>query len=113
MMNEELYLKSRMGNKNPFSVPEGYFDNFAVEMMRNLPEQPQQSKFVRLRPLMYAAACLLVAILTATIFFFPPENTVEPNIAAVSTTTDTYVEDVADYVMADNIDIYACLASEY
>lgn len=112
MMNEELYLKSRMGNKNPFSVPEGYFDNFAAEMMRNLPEQPQQSKFVRLRPFMYAAACLVVAILTATIYFFPHDN-VEQNIAAVTPTTDTYVEDVADYVMADNIDIYACLASEY
>jgi len=112
-MNEELYIKSRMGSKNPFTVPEGYFDNLAAEVMRNLPEQPQQSKFVRLRPLMYAAACLLVAVLTATIFF-SPEKTAEPSsIAAVSTTTDTYVEDVADYVMADNIDIYACLTSDY
>ena len=85
MMNEELYLKSRMGNENPFRVPEGYFDNFAAEMMRNLPEQPQQSKFVRLRPFMYAAACLVVAILTATIYFFPHDN-VEQNIAAVTPT---------------------------
>jgi hypothetical protein len=32
---------------------------------------------------------------------------------AETTTTDTYVEDVADYVMADNNDIYACLAGDY
>lgn len=102
-----------MGNKNPFRVPEGYFDNFAAEMMRNLPEQPQQSKFVRLRPFMYAAACIVVAVLTATIFFFPQHENAEQNMAAVSTTTDTYVEDMADYVMADNNDIYAYLASEY
>lgn len=113
MMNEEMYIKSRMGNKNPFRVPEGYFDNFAAEMMKNLPEQPKQSIVVRMRPWMYAAACLLVAVLTATIYFYAPDVTVQ-NIADASyPNSESYVEEVADYVMADNNDIYAYLASEY
>ena len=115
MMNEELYIKSRMGQGNPFRVPEGYFDNFAAEMMKNLPEQSGQQKkslLIRLRPWMYAAACMVVALFTATLYFVNDTPSQEVP-AAVAATNDTYVEDVADYVMADNLDIYACLASEY
>jgi len=118
MMNEELYIKSRMGNKNPFRVPEGYFDNLTAEVMKNLPQQeavqqPQQSKLVKWKPWMYAAACMLVAVFTATIYFFAPDTANQHVADATPTASDDYVEEVADYVMADNIDIYACLASEY
>ena len=114
MMNEELYIKSRIGNKNPFCVPDGYFDSLTAEVMQKLPEQPKKKGLVvRLRPWMYAAACTVAVLFTATIYFFAPENVNQPQVAAVESATDTYVEDMADYVMADNIDIYACLASEY
>ena len=116
MTNEELYLKSRVGDKNPFRVPEGYFDSFAAEMMQKLPEQaeqPRQGLLVRMRPWMYAAACMVVAIFTATLYFVNDKSTVQQVPAAVATTNDTYVEDVADYVMVDNLDIYNLLASEY
>ncbi len=114
MMNEELYIKSRMGQENHFRVPEGYFDNFAAEMMKSLPKQPRQGLLVRLRPWMMAAACMAVAIFTATLYFVNDrESQQQPAAVAATTTTDTYVEDVADYMMADNLDIYACLASEY
>jgi hypothetical protein len=118
MMNEEMYIKSRMGQENPFRVPDGYFDSFAAEMMKKLPELPEQSEqpktglLVRLRPWMYAAACMVVAIFTATLYFVNDTPSQEVP-AAVAATSDTYVEDVADYMMADNLDIYACLASEY
>ena len=113
-MNEELYIKSRMGDKNPFRVPDGYFDNLAAEVMKQVPDQqPAQSRQVRLRPWLYAAACLLVAVLTATLYLFQPDPAPQHVAVATSAPSDTYVEDVADYVMADNIDIYACLASDY
>ena len=114
MMNEELYIKSRMGDKNPFRVPEGYFDNFTAEMMQMLPEQeaPKKSLIVRLRPLLYAAACLLVAIFTVAVYFSEPDAS-RQSVASVAEPADTYVDDAADYLMADNMDIYACLASEY
>lgn len=115
MMNEEQYIKSRMSGENPFRVPEGYFDSFAAEMMQRLPEQPKQGLTVRLRPWLYAAACLLVAVLTATAYFFRPETTGQNVVAATTAATaaDNYYDEAADYVMADNIDIYACLASDY
>jgi hypothetical protein len=62
---------------------------------------------------MYAAACLLVAVLTATIYFYAPD-VAEQNIADASDpNSESYMEEVADYVMVDNNDIYAYLASEY
>ncbi len=113
-MNEELYIKSRMGDKNPFRVPEGYFDNFTAGMMQMLPEQeaPKKSLIVRLRPLMYAAACLMVAIFTAAVFF-SHDDAATPEVASISQPVDSYVDEAADYLMADNMDIYACLTSDY
>jgi len=124
MMNEEQYIKSRLGEKNPFRVPDGYFDSFATELMQKLPKQTQSeqiqpekqkpSRLVTLRPWLYAAACLFVALFTATIFFVAPDDSSQQVAATTTTATDdTYVDDAADYLMADNIDIYACLASEY
>ena len=99
-----------MNGKNPFRVPEGYFDKLTAEVMQQLPEQPKHSLTVRLRPWMYAAACIVAVVFTATIYFYPHDSQ-QPTAATASTpTTDSYVDDVADYVMADNIDIYVCLA---
>ena len=115
MMNEDLYIKSRMGDKNPFRVPEGYFDNFAADLMQKLPEKEKPVKkglIVRLRPLMYAAACLMVAIFTAAVFF-SHDDAATPEVASISQPVDSYVDEAADYLMADNMDIYACLTSDY
>ena len=112
MMNEELYIKNRLGDRNPFRVPEGYFDSLTAEVMEKLPEEPRKGILVRLRPWMYAAACLVAVLFTATLYLMYPEAPGQM-ATAETTTTDTYVEDVADYVMADNNDIYACLAGDY
>ena len=112
MMNEELYIKNRLGDRNPFRVPEGYFDSLTAEVMEKLPEEPRKGILVRLRPWMYAAACLVAVLFTATLYLMSPEASGQM-ATAETTTTDTYVEDVADYVMADNNDIYACLAGDY
>lgn len=36
--NDELYLKQKVGNRNPFRVPEGYFEQLTEQVMNNLPE---------------------------------------------------------------------------
>ncbi len=38
-MKEEDELLKKYGTKNPFMVPEGYFDNFSKELMNKLPEK--------------------------------------------------------------------------
>ncbi|MBQ7419778.1 MAG: hypothetical protein IJV17_03435 [Prevotella sp.] len=112
MMNEENILRERMSKENPFRVPEGYFDDFANQVMAMLPEREQKpvAKRVLLRPWMYAAACLLVAVFCVTVYFsrMTADEPVEtPQIAAVS---ETYMDEAADYAMLDNAEIYACLA---
>ena len=39
-MKEEDELLRKCGTKNPFTVPEGYFENFSKELMEKLPESP-------------------------------------------------------------------------
>ena len=39
MENEEKYIREKMGDKSPFRVPEGYFDQLASRVMSQLPEQ--------------------------------------------------------------------------
>lgn len=121
---EEKYLKSRIGKQNPFRVPEGYFDSFVERMMENLPEQkartvvmpkPRRSKM--LRAVLYAAACLCVAVLGTVIYWQKlsvqsVESSTTPVAAHTSSSSDAYVDAVADYAMMDNTDIYAYLSEE-
>ena len=39
MINEEKKINDIFGKKNHFKVPEGYFDNFAEQMMAKIPVQ--------------------------------------------------------------------------
>ena len=117
MMNEEEYLRTKMGGKNPFSVPEGYFEQLPASIMSRLPERQEVKKptlFVRLRPVLYAAACLLAVVFSVTLYLNSSSNedTATTVIAQEGGISDSYVEDAVDYVMADNNDIYACLMGD-
>ena len=68
-MNEEKYIEERMAKHNPFKVPEGYFDSFAEHVMELLPEEKPKAKRMVIRAWMYAAACLLVILFSATVYF--------------------------------------------
>ena len=39
MMNEETYLKENVGTRNPFQVPDGYFEQLTQQVMQQLPER--------------------------------------------------------------------------
>lgn len=107
-MNEEKYLENRLAKSNPFRVPEGYFDHFAEQVMEQLPAQPQKAKRLLLRPWMYAAACLAVAVFCVAVYF----SQISTDITEVSqvAVTESYIDEAADYAMIDNTDIYALLA---
>lgn len=121
---EERYLRSRVGKQNPFRVPEGYFDDFAARMMENLPEQDakvavtvSQRRPRVLRMVLYAAACLCIAVLGSVIYWGKLSlQTTESGTAQATVhtvvSTDVYVDAVADYTMMDNSDIYAYLSEE-
>lgn len=115
MTNEETYLKEKVGNRNPFQVPNGYFEQFANQVMQQLPEREvKKSRIVALRPLLYAAACIVVLVVMGVTWLMP-KDAVEPAMAEVNTPLTTapaensYFDDAADYAMLDNVAIYACL----
>ena len=109
MMTEEEYLKSKIKKENPFLVPDNYFEQFASSMMENLPERKSKSIFVRFRPLLYAAACIIVIFFVGLTFHSNRQNKAKQEYMAVSV-DGNYIDEAADYTMIDNVDIYSYLA---
>lgn len=140
MMNEEDYLNSRMGKKNLFTVPEGYFEQLTQQVMDKIPQTAEsETKAVtremqplhkparvavmkRLRPWLYAAACICVGVFIAAIAFNNRSEVASPQPAAQQIAvndqadygyySDTYIDEEADYAMIDNQEIYACLMAD-
>ncbi len=126
MMNEEEYLKSKVGNRNPFTVPEGYFEQLAQQVMDRIPAVTQELKpapkktvFKQLRPWLYAAACICVGVFTAGVLF-NSQNDNSKELEQMATLeqeninyySDNYIDEEADYAMFDNQEIYACLLAD-
>ena len=122
MMNEETYLKERVGKENPFRVPDGYFDTLASQVMARIDaeaqEQPsKKAKVISMhRVFYYAAAAVCALFVCATVYFSfnkEAEAVEQQQVAVVDESADNYFDEAADYMMLDNQDIYACLASDY
>ena len=130
-MNEEKYIRDKMGTRNPFTVPDGYFDKLADQVIGRLPAESVSAEpadgpvpavtgkpaAVRyLRPLLYAAACAVLALALGTLLRnstdVAPDKYVAKHQEATATYSDTYMEDMADYAMLDNEDIYASLLAD-
>ena len=118
MMNEEKYIKNKMGNRNPFTVPEGYFEQLNNRIMSRLPENvtPKPTLIKRLRPLFYAAACIGVAVFSVTVYFNHAETNSEQAMAELQQQetiySDVYIDDATDYAMIGNEDIYYSLLAD-
>ena len=117
MTNEEKYLRERVGQKNPFRTPEGYFDQFTANIMAQLPEKPltavpqqpvAKKVAMPIRHWFYAAACVAALLVTAFSFHFHGADNVQQHVAV----SETYIDEAADYAMLDNSDIYQLLAEE-
>lgn len=103
MTNEEKRIREADGNRNPFRVPEGYFEQFDERLMAALPEiRTGKSRTVRLIPRLwrYAAAVLVVAGMGAALYLGTPgERTL-----AAETEEEFYNEEL-DYIMVGNMEI--------
>ena len=133
-MKEEDFLMEKVGRRESFRVPDGYFDSLAARVMEKLPEQEHttveieatsgeehRAKVVRpvfgrrLRAMLAAAACVAAIVFGATLFFNDSEQHDQMSAIALNGPSDdgyTYLDEAADYAMMDNQDIYACLMSE-
>ncbi|MFA6872894.1 MAG: hypothetical protein WCQ86_02780 [Bacteroidaceae bacterium] len=108
-MKEEDDILKKCGKGNPFTVPEGYFEQFTSNLMNHLPEKqekvfiqtPKVSMTVRLKPLMYLAASFvgLILMIKALIFVSAPtahssktKLSTSPIASTAITTVDTASE---------------------
>jgi len=124
MTNEEVFIKEKMGNRNPFTVPEGYFDQLAEQIITKLPSEetgssdsaPARTAVIRrLRPLLYAAACVAIAVFGVTIYLNKNFTDDQLHLAQQQENaiySDAYIDEAADYAMLDNEDIYAGLLAD-
>ena len=117
-MEEEKYIEELVGKRNPFVVPEGYFEQLTDQVMQSLPERRPRAKTVWLRPVLYAAASVCALFVCATVWLSWPKSSqqeqksVAEAVQAVQMQQpdETFFDEAADYMMLDNQDIYAYLS---
>lgn len=126
MIKEEQILKEKFGAENHFTVPDGYFDTFADRLMQQLPEQ--QVPVVRISlwqrlPLRKIAAAVAGVACMATGTLYVVQRTAshaphaqvahveshEEGDEAVASTEYGTIDEMFDYTMTDNQEIYASL----
>lgn len=129
----EKNLIDKVGRREPFKVPQDYFDHFAADLMSRLPQQPTAAEHIKpqshatvvslrkhWRPLA-AAASTVVVVGLSTILYFNHNSatsgripTTEQEQVATNSQTltgnddiDGLIDECADYTMMDNEDMYA------
>lgn len=99
--------------KDPFRVPEGYFDSLTDRVMNRLPEQQIQVKKPRaigLRPYLYVAAAFAGFILCCGSLFHVSNTTQQREMALQDS---IYMEEMMDYTMMDNLTIHQYLTEAW
>ncbi len=105
-MNEEDLIKKITERKgNPFLVPEGYFDDFTVQLMGKLQKQQKKGRLA-VRIWKYAAILLLAIGIGLTFFLYSSKKTdLTEETALQETYQEDYINDALDYAMIDNDEI--------
>lgn len=124
-MKEEKILHTMFGKENHFSVPEGYFDTFAEKIMEQLPdsdariiEMRAESWWHRMPLRKIAAAMSAIAVLSGGAMLYknhtPQASMANTLVEHQQTESSDYgtFEQMADYTMLDNQDIYTSLVAE-
>ena len=79
-MGKEENILKKVGTKNPFSVPDHYFEDFTQELMNKLPEKEpmlpvaEPTLWQRVKPWVYMAAMFCGIMLSVRIFVGEPQK---------------------------------------
>lgn len=79
-MSPEEKILQKIGKKNPFTVPENYFENFTQELMDKLPakeavlQTEAPTLWQRVKPWLYMAAMFCGIMLSVRIFVGEPQQ---------------------------------------
>lgn len=119
-MKKENDLLNGIGQRNPFTVPEGYFDQFPKELMDRLPEkQPQPDDaqpitlWQRVKPWVYMAA-MFCGLMLSVRMFVGEKETQSPAAGTMgdmefSEVPDEYIDPIVDQTMMDDYTLYEYL----
>ncbi len=117
-MTEEQQIIERFGKQNPFTVPDGYFEEISSKIISELParQEPAQVRSMVFRRYAVAASIAAVIIGGAAWFVQPRQNVAVRHAAQTavaannSTSNEVFIDQMADYALLDNQDIYSYLA---
>ena len=115
-MKEEQDILRKVGTKNPFHAPEGYFENFSQELMSKLPEkdsyipEAETNLWTRVKPWIYMAAMFVGIMLSVRIFVGEPKIDDFPiSMAEAELLPEEEWENIANNIMAHNYGLYEFL----
>lgn len=120
-MSEDILLEQKFGKQNPFRVPEGYFSDFEKKLLENIPVPVSAKKplFRRLAPWLLGAVSTAAAVCGVVFFAGRPSSddaVISGNAAAMTMQaqddTDYIIDEVSDYAMLDNSDLYSYVAGD-
>lgn len=111
-------LKKKVGTENPFRVPDGYFENFASNLMERLPEKEKVERsrkatpWEKVRPLLYMAAMFVGAMLLIRVAasHYTPAGTPEPDEELEAEME--YINMAMESSMLDDYSLYVYLTEE-
>ncbi len=116
---EETKFRNQVCKDNPFKVPDGYFARLQEDIMAKLPERQTAVKiefaprygFLHKAMAVAASVCLLVVGVSAYMFHAGMESSLVVDSSLDDMQEMLYAADeVSDYIMLDNEDIYAYLS---
>lgn len=118
-MKEEYLLERKFGRPRLFKVPEGYFERFENGIMNNLDIERNVKRPVRrwLRPVTWAA-CAVIAIVSAAVYFQKTNIgegiavNVHSNGMSQYLYNENIVDELSDFAMLDNDDLYSLMADD-
>lgn len=110
-------------DQNPFSVPEGYFEQLTGTIMNKIPEkQPSETPVVhittwqRIKPWIYMAAMFCIIMISARYMLAPSsqtqiasQNSVADNSNTDDSYTEEYIEETIMNMQADDYTVYCYL----
>ena len=115
-MKEDKDLLKKYGKKNPFTVPEGYFQDFSEKLMEQLPEkevmpEPEIKIWDRIKPWIYMAAMFVGLMFTVRTFMGGQQHTqdAETEIGSYTEIPDEYIDPIVNQTMMDDYELYRYL----
>ena len=115
-MGKEDNILRKAGTRNPFRVPEHYFEDFTQELMSKLPKKdtlpsmPEITLWQRVKPWIYMTAMFCGIMLSVRIFVGEPKEEFPPiGQVDVESLADEEWEIMMDGIMMDDYTLYQYL----